>query len=136
MVLYYFSRICLSLVLSHSSKYICSNFFFPGLAQYRPHLHGVFGQRKRSFPKTVSKVENFKTQARWCSVEGRVKTQFFENSDDVKWMCDLCHSLLSTIICTYSIIHLGLRQRFAPKHPNSIQRWKKQNWACVTVILA
>ena len=46
----------------------------------RPHGDGVFGHQKRSFSKTLSRVDNFENAAFMLSC-GQVKTELFENAD-------------------------------------------------------
>ena len=46
----------------------------------RPHGDGVFGHRKRSFSKTLSRVDLFENAVFMLSY-GRVKTELFENAD-------------------------------------------------------
>ena len=46
----------------------------------RPHGDGVFGHRKRSFSKALSRVDLFENAVFLLSC-GRVKTELFENAD-------------------------------------------------------
>jgi hypothetical protein len=46
----------------------------------RPHVNGVFGNRKRRFSKTLSRVEVFEN-AVFEFTRGRAKTKVFENDD-------------------------------------------------------
>ena len=46
----------------------------------RPHGDGVFGHQKRSFSKTLSRVDLFENTVFLLSC-GRVKTELFENAD-------------------------------------------------------
>ena len=46
----------------------------------RPHGDGVFSHRKRSFSKTLSRVDLFENAVFMLSC-GRVKTELFENAD-------------------------------------------------------
>ena len=46
----------------------------------RPHGDGVFGHQKRSFSKTLSRVDLFENAVFMLSC-GRVKTELFENAD-------------------------------------------------------
>ena len=53
--------------------------FFSVLA-LRPHVNGVFGNRKRRFSKTLSRVDFFEN-AVFMFTCGRAKTEVFENDD-------------------------------------------------------
>ena len=53
---------------------------FSSVLALRPHVNGVFGERKRRFSKTLSRVEVFEN-AVFVFTCGRVKTEVFENAD-------------------------------------------------------
>ena len=53
---------------------------FSSILPLRPHVNGVFGNRKRRFSKTLSRVEIFEN-AGFAYTCGRAKTKVFENDD-------------------------------------------------------
>ena len=52
---------------------------FLSVLSLRPHVDGVFGHQKRSFSKTLSRVDLFENAVFMLSF-GRVKTELFENA--------------------------------------------------------
>ena len=59
--------------------FLKTHLFLSGLG-LRPHGDGVFGHQKRSFSKTLSRVDLFENAVFTLSC-GRVKTELFENAD-------------------------------------------------------
>ena len=64
----------------HTYPDLLENASFLSVLGWRPHGDGVFAHRKRSFSKTLSRVDIFEKTVFLLSC-GRVKTELFENAD-------------------------------------------------------
>ena len=78
----------------------------------RPHGDGVFSHRKRSFSKTLSRVDLFENAVFMLSC-GRVKTELFENADVKASIYDVsehAHGSLGTtkghFYCLFSFVEV------------------------------
>ena len=78
----------------------------------RPHGDGVFIHRKRSFSKTLSRVDLFEN-AFFMFLYGRVKTELFENADVKASIYDVSEHALGSLeitrghfSCLFSLIEV------------------------------
>ena len=80
----------------HTYPDLFENASFLSILGSRPHGDGVFSHRKRSFSKTLSRVDLFENAVFLFSC-GRVKTELFENADVKASIYDVSEHALGSL---------------------------------------
>ena len=91
----------------------------------RPHGDGVFSHRKRSFSKTLSRVDLFENAVFMLSC-GRVKTELFENADVTASIYDVsehAHGSLGTTKGHFDCLFSFVKVRTAKFECSSVFVW-------------
>ena len=91
----------------------------------RPHGDGVFSHRKRSFSKTLSRVDLFENAVFMLSC-GRVKTDLFENADVTSSIYDVsehAHGSLGTTKGHFDCLFSFVEVRTAKFECSSVFVW-------------
>ena len=86
----------LTKALSTRIRIFLKTHLFLSVLGSRPHGDGVFSHRKRSFSKTLSRVDLFENAVFLFSC-GRVKTELFENADVKASIYDVSERALGSL---------------------------------------
>ena len=96
----------------HTYAETFENASFLSVLGYRPHGDGVFSRQKRSFSKTLSRVDLFENAVLMLSC-GRVKMELFENDDvtaSIHYVSEHAHGSLGIMrghsACLFSFIEV------------------------------
>ena len=98
----------------HTYPDLFENASFLSVLGSRPHGDGVFSHRKRSFSKTLSRVDRFENAVFLFSCR-RVKTELFENADVTASIYDVSEHALGSLgitrghfACLFSFIEVRM----------------------------
>ena len=104
---------------STSIRIFLKTHLFLSVLGSRPHGDGVFSHRKRSFSKTLSRVDLFENAVFMLSY-GRVKTELFENADVVS---EHAHGSLGTTKGHFDCLFSFVEVRTAKFECSSVFVW-------------